>query len=222
MSVLRDLDQEKKKLSECSEEELYTLGREIRALITDTVSRNGGHLASNLGVVDLTIALNYVFDARKDKILFDVGHQCYAHKILNGRYGNFSTLRQAGGISGFPSREEDARDSFTAGHSSTSLSAALGLAVARDLKNEEHRVVAVIGDGALTGGMAYEALNQIGELGSRMLIVLNDNEMSIGKNVGALAKHLGKLRLSKRYLKFKHGLDTVSYTHLTLPTSDLV
>lgn len=140
-------------------------------------------------------------------MIFDVGHQCYAHKILNGRLDQFETLRRAGGISGFPDRAESAADSFTAGHSSTSLSAALGLAVARDLSKADYRVVAVIGDGALTGGMAYEALNQIGELGPRMLIVLNDNEMSIGKNVGSMAKHLGKLRLSKRYLRFKRGLD---------------
>ena len=207
MSVLQELDQNRKKLSECSEDELYALGGEIRALITDVVEKNGGHLSSNLGVVDLTIALNYVFNAQQDKMIFDVGHQCYAHKILNGRLDQFETLRRAGGISGFPDRAESAADSFTAGHSSTSLSAALGLAVARDLSKADYRVVAVIGDGALTGGMAYEALNQIGELGPRMLIVLNDNEMSIGKNVGSMAKHLGKLRLSKRYLRFKRGLD---------------
>lgn len=207
MSVLRELDQNKKKLGECSEDELYALGSEIRTLITEVVEKNGGHLASNLGVVDLAIALNYVFDAEKDKIIFDVGHQCYAHKILNGRLDRFNTLRQAGGISGFPDRSESSADSFTAGHGSTSLSAALGLTVARDLNKADYDVIAVIGDGALTGGMAYEALNQIGELGSRMLIVLNDNEMSIGKNVGSMAKHLGKLRLSKRYLRFKRRLD---------------
>lgn len=191
--------------------ELETYAEEVRQYIIETVEKNGGHLASNLGAVDFTIALHYVFDCPKDKIIFDVGHQAYAHKIITGRRDVFSELRKQGGITGFPNRNESEYDAFTTGHSSTSLSVGLGMARARDLKGEDYHVVSVIGDGALTGGMAYEALNDIGASGARMIIILNDNAMSISKNVGAMSAYLGKLRLSKRY-KFakntlKRGID---------------
>ncbi|NIN35543.1 MAG: 1-deoxy-D-xylulose-5-phosphate synthase, partial [Gammaproteobacteria bacterium] len=150
----------------------------------------GGHLASNLGVVELTIALHRIFNSPRDKIIWDVGHQSYVHKLLTGRRQEFSSLRQYGGLSGFTSRDESEHDAFGAGHASTSVSAALGMAVARDLAGDDYQVVAVIGDGAITAGMAFEALNQAGHLGSRMVVVLNDNGMSISPTVGALAKLL--------------------------------
>lgn len=184
-------------------EALKQYAAEVREHIIATVEKNGGHLSSNLGSVELTIALHYVFDCPNDKIVFDVGHQAYTHKIITGRRDRFETLRMSGGISGFPKMSESASDAFTVGHSSTSLSAALGLARARDLQHQTHKVVAVIGDGALTGGMAYEAINDIGASGVPMLIVLNDNTMSISRNVGAISKYLARLRISKRYAGFK-------------------
>lgn len=177
-----------------SPRELEELAQEIRELIVRTVTVTGGHLASSLGVVELTLALLTRFDPEKDRIVWDVGHQCYAFKILTGRRDRFHTLRQLGGISGFPLRSESPCDAFGAGHASTSLSAALGFAKARDLKGEDHRVVAVIGDGALTGGMAWEAINNAGVANTDLLVVLNDNEMSISRNVGALARHTSALR----------------------------
>ncbi|TAL31339.1 MAG: 1-deoxy-D-xylulose-5-phosphate synthase [Spirochaetes bacterium] len=177
-------------LKKLSIEELETLGDEVRERIIDVVSRNGGHLSSSLGVVELTVALHYVFNTPTDKLIWDVGHQSYAHKILTGRAERFSTIRTLGGISGFPKMSESPFDSFNTGHSSTSLSLALGEAVARDLKREKHSVIAVIGDGSLTGGMAFEALNQIGHLKKDIIIVLNDNEHSISKNVGAISEYL--------------------------------
>ncbi len=179
--------------------QLEQLASELRAELLTVVSQNGGHLASNLGVVELTIALHRVFDSPNDKIVWDVGHQSYCHKLLTGRRERFSTLRQFGGLSGFTCREESEHDPFGAGHASTSVSAALGMAVARDLAGDNYNVIAVIGDGAVTGGMALEALNQAGHLSSRLIVILNDNGMSISPTVGALARLLGKVRLDQRY-----------------------
>jgi 1-deoxy-D-xylulose-5-phosphate synthase len=184
-------------------EKLPQLATEIRALILDVVSKNGGHLASNLGAVELTIALHYVFDSPRDTIIWDVGHQCYTHKILTGRRQRFCTLRQRQGILGFPDREESEHDIYNTGHASTALSAALGIAVARDKRREDHKVIAVVGDGGLTGGVAWEALNQIGQLREPIVIVLNYNEMSISPNVGALSKYLSYLVSGQHYLRIK-------------------
>ncbi len=190
-------------LKSMSLSELNDLAQDIRSFLISSISRTGGHLASNLGVVELTIALHYVFDSPKDKLIFDVGHQSYVHKILTGRAKYFDTLRQYGGISGFQKRCESPHDVWEAGHSSTSLSAALGFAVTRDMKDEDYAVVAVIGDGALSSGMAFEALNQIGSEKRRLIIVFNDNNMSISRNVGALNKSIARLRSAKSYNAFK-------------------
>ena len=186
---------------------LNDLAEEIRQKIIETVAVNGGHLAPNLGVVELTIALHRALNSPKDKIVWDVGHQCYVHKLLTGRRDRFETLRQYGGLSGFPKRAESDHDSFDTGHASNSLSVALGLAEARDKRGSDETIVAVIGDGALTGGMAFEALNQIGHLGTRMIVILNDNEMSIATNVGALARYLARLRLDPLYSRFREGVE---------------
>ena len=180
---------------------LEELAAELRQEIINTVTTTGGHLASNLGVIELTIALHRVFDSPKDKIIWDVGHQSYVHKILTGRRQVFNTLRQYKGISGFTSRDESEHDPFGAGHASTSISAALGMAVARDMAGDDYQVVAVIGDGGITAGMAFEALNHAGHLGSRLIVVLNDNGMSISPTVGALAKLLSRVRLDRRLRK---------------------
>ncbi|MFC1957795.1 1-deoxy-D-xylulose-5-phosphate synthase [Chloroflexota bacterium] len=180
-------------------EELKQLASEIREELVAVISTNGGHLASNLGVVELTVALHRVFDSPRDKIVWDVGHQAYTHKLLTGRRNRFASLRQHGGLSGYTSRDESEHDPFGAGHASTSVSAALGMAIARDLSGDNYHTVAVIGDGAITGGMALEALNHAGHLGSRLIVVLNDNGMSISPTVGALAKLLGKVRFDYRY-----------------------
>lgn len=190
-------------LKKLSVKELEVLCDEIRRYLIDVVSETGGHLASNLGVVELSVALHYVFD-EKDKILWDVGHQSYVHKILTGRKDGMKTLRQAGGVSGFTNAKESPADAFTSGHASASLSAALGICKARDIEGLDFNVVSVIGDGALTGGMAYEALNNID--GEKMLVVLNDNDMSISKNVGGVSLTLSRLRLAKGYNNFKYGL----------------
>lgn len=179
--------------------ELPELSSEIREKIIDVVSKTGGHLASSLGAVELTIALHYVFDMPKDKIIWDVGHQSYAHKILTGREKIFDTLRQLGGISGFPNRNESEYDIFTCGHSSTSVSTALGLACARDLKSEDAKIIPVIGDASLANGMAFEALNHAGHLRKDLMLVLNDNELSISKSVGALSKYLNKIMTNPVY-----------------------
>jgi len=180
-------------------EELSTLAAEIRERIVSVTSKTGGHLASSLGAVDITLALHRVFDFSVDRLVFDVGHQSYAHKLITGRNEAFDTLRQQGGVSGFPKRKESAYDAHDAGHASDSLSIACGLAAARDLKGSSEQIVAVIGDASLSGGMAFEALNHIGHDGKNITIVLNDNEMSISKNVGALSLYLGKARMSKPY-----------------------
>jgi 1-deoxy-D-xylulose-5-phosphate synthase len=190
-------------LKKMSNNELDLLSYEIRDFLIDNVSKTGGHLASNLGVVELTIALHTVFESPKDKIIWDVGHQAYVHKILTGRAEGFSSLRQYGGMSGFPKREESLHDCFDTGHSSNSISAATGIAAARDLSAENFAVIAVIGDGALTGGLAYEALNNAGISKSKIIVIINDNGMSISKNTGGLSQHLSKLRLSPAYLDFK-------------------
>ena len=190
-----------------SEEEINALPAEIREFLIEHLSKTGGHLASNLGTVELTIALHLLMDFPKDKLIWDVGHQAYTHKILTGRADEFEHLRQYGGISGFPKREESDCDSFDTGHSSTSLSAALGYCMARDLAGEDYKVAAVIGDGALTGGLAYEALNNASRLKkSNFLIVLNDNEMSISKNVGGMSTNLERLRTSSKYVGFKNDV----------------
>lgn len=193
-------------LKTMSERDLELLTYEIRDFLIEKVSKNGGHLASNLGVVELTIALHRVFDSPKDKMVWDVGHQSYVHKILTGRAACFDGLRCLNGISGFPKREESVHDMFDTGHSSNSISAAMGYAAARDLDGDDYNVIAVIGDGALTGGMAYEALNNAGSSQSKMIVILNDNEMSIGKNIGGISQHLSKLRASQAYLDFKKQL----------------
>ncbi len=189
-------------------QEREVLCAELRDKILKTVSANGGHLASNLGAVELTVALLSVFDYKQDKIIFDVGHQAYSYKILTGRYDRFDTLRQKDGISGFPRISESPYDAFDTGHSSTSISAAMGMARARDLEGKKNYVVAVIGDGALTGGLAYEAINDLGHSKTKMLIILNDNEMSIDKNVGGLSKYLSKLRISSGYLSAKRTTES--------------
>jgi 1-deoxy-D-xylulose-5-phosphate synthase len=183
--------------------ELKQLAAEIREELVAVVSANGGHLASNLGVVELTLALHRVYNAPQDKIIWDVGHQAYAHKLVTGRRADFPSLRQYGGLSGFTSREESKYDAFGAGHSSTSISAALGIAVARDFAGDDYHVVAVIGDGGIVGGMAIEGLNQTGHIGTRLVVVLNDNGMSISPTVGAIARVLDRIRFDHRYLVSK-------------------
>jgi len=187
--------------------ELEALAREIRREIIGAVAQNGGHLASNLGTVELTLAIHCVFDCPDDKLVFDVGHQSYAHKLLTGRCGEFrGGLRKEGGLSGFPRLSESEYDAFTAGHASTAISAALGMARTRDVMKDDCHVIAVVGDGALTGGMCYEALNDAGQSGTRLIVILNDNEMSIAKNVGAMSNYLTSLRQSKGYRAFKRGV----------------
>ncbi len=194
-------------LKKLSLKELDQVGSELRQIIISTCAANGGHLAPSLGVVELTLALHRVFDSPRDRFIWDVGHQAYAHKILTGRYSTFSTLRTKGGISGFPKRSESLHDAFDTGHSSTSISAALGLAVARDLKQANNKVVAIIGDGSMTGGIAYEGLNHAGHLNRDLLVILNDNEMSIAENVGALSNFLSRTITSEFVHKIKKDLE---------------
>ena len=193
-------------LKNCTLDELSQLAVELRRCIIDTVSRTGGHLAPSLGTVELTLALHRAFDCPQDKIIWDVGHQSYAHKILTGRREAFSGLRQKGGITGFPKREESVYDSFGTGHSSTSISAALGMATARDIAGEQYRVAAVIGDGALTGGEAFEGLNNAGTLGKDITVILNDNGMSIAPNVGAMSEYLSRFRVAPGYHRAKQDI----------------
>lgn len=189
--------------------QLNRLCGEIRRVIVNTVSRNGGHLASNLGAVELTVALHHVFDSPSDQIVWDVSHQCYAHKLLTGRFGRFSTLRQFGGLSGFIRPEESEHDIYEAGHSSTSISAAYGLARAKALNKDNGYVVAVIGDGSLSGGLAYEGLNNAGRTHDRLIVILNDNGMSISKNVGAMARHLSVIRANPLYFRIKDSFESL-------------
>jgi 1-deoxy-D-xylulose-5-phosphate synthase len=196
------------------EEALPDLAEELRSFLLTTVSRTGGHLASGLGALELTVALHYVFDTPRDQLVWDVGHQCYPHKVLTGRRDRLHTLRTAGGLSGFLKREESEYDAFNAGHASTSISAALGMAVARDLAGEDYRVVAIIGDGGLTGGMAMEGLNNAGYLGARLMIILNANEMSISPNVGAMHGYLNRIVQGQPYRKLK---DEIEHVLLSIP-----
>ena len=198
-----------KDLKKLKKEELPLLATEIRKLIIETVSKTGGHLASSLGVVELTLALHYIFKTPDDKIVWDVGHQSYTHKILTGRKDKFHTLRQYKGISGFPKIDESEYDAFNTGHSGTSISAALGLAKARDTKKENHSVIAVIGDGSTTAGMAFEGFNQAGHLKSDLIVILNDNEMSISANVGAVSAYLSKILTGQLYTKLIDEIDTL-------------
>ena len=193
-------------IKSCSFEELNELAGDIREFLIQSISKTGGHLSSNLGIVELTLALHYVFDSPKDKFIFDVGHQSYVHKMLTGRLKDFSNLRQYKGIAGFQKRGESVHDPWEAGHSSTSLSAALGMAVARDLDGSHFHILPIIGDGALSGGMAMEALNQIGSEQRNMIIIFNDNNMSISKNVGAMDEAFTRLRTSRSYTHLKDDL----------------
>lgn len=196
--------QDVKKLSET---ELVQLCSEIRAKIIDTVSVNGGHLSPNLGVVELTVMLHYIFDCPNDSIVWDVGHQCYTHKMLTGRYDSIHTIRTENGLSGFPKRYESDCDAFDVGHSSTSISAALGIANAKQLMGDDSHTIAVIGDGSLTGGLAYEGLNNAGRFKKNFIVILNDNKMSISKNVGAMAKYLTTIRLKPSYIRVKNKVE---------------
>ncbi len=195
-------------LKELSIDELNDLAGQIRSELVATVARRGGHLASNLGVVELTLALHRVFDMPEDKLIFDVGHQSYVHKLLTGRCDRFHTLRTYGGLSGFPKRSESEFDAFETGHASTAISAALGMARARDALHQDHQVIALVGDGAMTGGMCYEALNDAGNSKTRMIVILNDNEMSIARNVGAISRYLTNLRASRGWKETKSAVRT--------------
>ncbi|MCI8690783.1 MAG: 1-deoxy-D-xylulose-5-phosphate synthase [Oscillibacter sp.] len=186
-----------------SRDALPQLCKELREFLVRSVSETGGHLASNLGAVELTVAIHRVFDTERDRLVFDVGHQCYVHKILTGRREQFGSLRQLDGLSGFPKPRESIHDAFIAGHASNSVSAALGMAHARTLQKEDYSVLALIGDGALTGGLAYEGLNNAGASGEPLIVILNDNGMSISRNVGAIPRHLGRLRSKPAYYHFK-------------------
>ena len=207
MPNILDMINQANDIKKLKPQEYEKLAEEIRMFLVNHVSRTGGHLASNLGVVELTMALHLSLDLPQDKLIWDVGHQAYIHKLLTGRKDQFETLRQMDGISGFPKITESEYDSFDTGHSSTSISAALGLVKARDLSKQNHKVVAVLGDGALTGGMAFEALNNAGRLKSNLMIVLNDNNMSISENVGGLANYLAKLRTNSKYTDFKASME---------------
>src|ERR687884_29757 len=198
-----------------STDQLQAVADEIRTYILETMSRVGGHTGASLGAVELAVALHYAFDTPHDRIVWDVGHQAYAHKILTGRRDQLPTIKQYGGISGFLRRDESEYDTFGAGHASTSISAALGMAVARDLRGEKHHVCAVIGDSSLAGGMAMEAINQAGHLRTRLIVLLNDNEMSIAPAVGALTGYLNRLREAQGYHRFK---DEVGETLHAIPT----
>lgn len=194
-------------IKDFTQKQITQLAKECRKTIIDVVGKNGGHLASNLGVVELTIALHRVFNSPEDAIIWDVSHQCYTHKLLTGRYGQFKTLRKKDGISGFTNKEESSHDYFIHGHSSTSISAALGLLTARELNGEKGKVIAVIGDGALTGGMAYEGLCNASQLNKNLIVVLNDNQMSIDHNIGAISRYLSRLTTTSRYQTFRNITD---------------
>lgn len=206
MSLLDEITKEND-IKNIKREDYPVLAGEIRSFLIDKVSENGGHLASNLGTVELTMALHAVMHFPQDKLIFDVGHQAYTHKILTGRKSEFDTLRQYGGLSGFPKRNESACDAFNTGHSSTGISAAMGYAVARDMAGVDEKVAVVIGDGSLTGGMAYEAINGLAQLKTGCVVIINDNNMSIGKNVGGLSKYLNEIRLGSAYNDLKTGVE---------------
>ena len=196
-----------KDIKNLSSQELKQLAKEIRARLIEVTSNTGGHLAPNLGIVEITLALHYVYNFPEDKLVWDVGHQAYVHKLLTGRNENFETLRQWMGVSGFPKRSESVYDDFGVGHASTSISAGVGFAVARDLKHKYNNVIAVIGDGAMTGGMAFEAMNHASHLGTKMTIILNDNEMSIDPNVGGMSQYLTRMRSDPGYNRMKEDVE---------------
>ena len=212
--MLLDSIQKANDIKKIKEKDLDSLAAEIRQFLIEKISVSGGHLGSNLGAVELTMALHLSLDLPTDKIVWDVGHQSYTHKILTGRREGFETLRKFGGMSGFPKRKESDCDSFDTGHSSTSISAGLGLAQARDLLGERHTVVSVIGDGSLTGGMAYEALNNAAHLDTNFIVILNDNNMSISENVGGVSTYLNSIRTDAKYLDLK---DSIYYRLLAMP-----
>ena len=205
-------------LKKLDKKELEVLAKEIREFIIDSVSKTGGHLASSLGVVEATIALHYVFDFKKDRIVWDVGHQAYVHKMLTGRKDKFHTLRKFNGLSGFPKITESEYDHFNTGHSSTSISAALGMAIARDLNNEDYQVIAFIGDGSLTAGLAFEGMNQAGHLKKKMMVILNDNDMSIAPNVGALNGYLNQILSGQFYKRMRDRIESVLKSMGTIGT----
>ncbi|MEG2175653.1 MAG: 1-deoxy-D-xylulose-5-phosphate synthase N-terminal domain-containing protein, partial [Oscillibacter sp.] len=200
-------------------EQLTQLCGELRRFLIENVSKTGGHLASNLGTVELTVAIHRVFDTASDRLVFDVGHQCYVHKALTGRQELFATLRQFGGLSGFPKPYESDHDAFIAGHASNSVSVALGMARARTLQHKDHSVLALIGDGALSGGLAYEGLNDAGASQEPLIVILNDNGMSINPNVGAMSKHLSHLRSKQVYYHFKKWYRSLFGKH---PTENVI
>ena len=205
--MLLDQIKQSSDIKKLTEEDYPVLAQEIRQFLIEKISHTGGHLASNLGVVELTMALHLAFDLPKDKIIWDVGHQAYTHKLLSGRKAGFDELRQFGGMSGFPKRAESPYDAFDTGHSSTSISAGLGIAQAREIQGEDYSVISVIGDGALTGGMAYEALNNAAQLKKNFIIVLNDNQMSISEHVGGMSRYLSSVRTKESYAELKKGVD---------------
>ena len=207
ISMILDKIQGENDIQNLAPEELEPLAQEIRDFLVEKISMTGGHLASNLGVVELTIALHLAFHLPEDKLIWDVGHQSYTHKLLTGRKSGFENLRSYGGMSGFPKRKESDCDAFDTGHSSTSISAGLGYAAARDIRGEDYHVAAVIGDGSMTGGMAYEALNNAARLKSNFIIVLNDNNMSISENVGGMSNYLNGLRTAEAYMGLKKGVE---------------
>ena len=196
-----------KDLKKISADKLPVLAGEIRSKIIQVVAANGGHLASNLGVVELSIALHRQFDSPQDAIVWDVSHQCYPHKLLTGRYSQFPTIRTKDGISGFTRISESEHDWFDAGHASSSISSALGLLTAWRLQGRNDKVVAVIGDGALTGGMAYEALSHAGQLAKNLIVIVNDNQMSISRNTGAISRYLSRLSMTSSYQRFRYKID---------------
>ena len=196
-------------IKKLNEKELYELASEIRKEIIEVVGHNGGHLASNLGIVELSIALHRVFQSPKDAIVFDVSHQCYTHKLLTGRYNQFDTLRKHGGLSGFTRTSESPHDYFDMGHSSTSISSALGLLTARSIQKQDGKVIAIIGDGAMTGGMAFEALSQAGQISKNLIVILNDNQMSISQNTGSFSKYLSRLTVTTHYQTFRNRIDHI-------------
>ena len=202
-------------VKQLSNDELMELCSEIRGCLIDTISKNGGHLASNLGVVELSVAIHKSFNSPSDSIIFDVGHQCYTHKLLTGRYNRFKTIRKKDGLSGFMRPDESEHDPFITGHSSNSISAAFGICKAKEIKGEEGYTIAVVGDGAMTGGMIFEGLNNAGRDKNKLIVILNDNKMSISKNVGGLARYLSLIRTKPSYHKFKHKFESfLSYIPL--------
>ena len=207
MSTLLDKIKLPETLKELSTKQLEQLAAEVREKIIEVTSRTGGHVASSLGSVELAVALHALFESPKDKILWDVGHQAYAHKILTGRLDRFDSLRQYRGLSGFPNKDESPHDIFTVGHASTSISQALGIVKARDLSGEKYSVVAVIGDGSLSGGLAFEGMNNVDGLDTNMIVILNDNEMSISKNVGAISNYLTQVSTSETYNELRNRIE---------------